>query len=435
MGSASVQRQREPRKPHFLSKLLRSARHLLTCHEVDDIRLYRKDCLLCLAENLNCTKTGTLFLVYSAFFLGIKLVLARISDALYFQDWSLIPQDLHRFPPFRLIVTLFRGPYAVSGTNPAAIPYLRDYSDLVVMILMASHMALIHRQWKDISIAIKELSSKHVLNPAIMTPKHLKSVVEKYDRLANLRSVRVLSRIAAVGTVALFYRSFAHAGIYSGLNIPFVAGWEKVAYLHWSENPQFHPMFFLYSAFVASFLMYYMIRHNVVGIIALLMCKDVLGVEGHGVQPLLRLQPDDKDGMAGVKILRDIMYRVYLSMVLMGLALIMIYYRVGTHTAAALVPLYAIFFGLNPLYIFIPLHFIGKGIRIAKQHQLNRLNLEYDHIMIRSGNPERVLKHRAVISDIPDYLFSRERLWSVTVSSVIPLIVFVDWVANHALPR
>ena len=220
MGSATVKRQPKPHKISLTSKFFSRTRSLLTCHELNDLRIYRGDWLLCLAENLNCTKSGTLFLVYSAFFLGAKLLIARLSGVLYFTDWSLVPQDLHRFPPFRLLVNLFLGPFRVGGPNPAVIPYLRDYSDIVVMLLMAAHMALVHRQWKDISIAARQLSRRPVLNPAVVSPLHVEQVIRKYDRLLNLRIVRMLSRIAAVGTVALFYYSFAHAGIYSGLNIP-----------------------------------------------------------------------------------------------------------------------------------------------------------------------------------------------------------------------
>lgn len=184
--------------------------------------------------------------------------------------------------------------------------------------------------------------------------------------------------------------------------------------------------------------MYYMIRHNVVGVFAVLMCKDILGKGANGSKPLLRLDPDDRDGMGGLRLLRDIMYRVYLSIIIMGLALIMIYYRVGTHTAAALVPLYAIFFCCNPFYIFVPLHYIGKNIRIAKEEKLEQLDRERVRIVAHSGDTYRIEKHIATISDIPDYLFSRRRLMSFTIVYVVPWISIgislVDILAKNA-PR
>src|ERR1019366_1368883 len=178
----------------------------------------------------------SLFLGYSAVFLGMKLVLATVAHSLYVRGMgALFLEDLSRFPPFSAFARIFTG--QSTAANPPAIPYLRDYSDIIVMTLMAAHMALIHLQWKDISAAPLKLANDGVLNPRVVSLDRIKHTIAQYDKRFNLRSIRVLSRVAAAGLVLAFYRSFAQHGIYSGLNIPFVSGWELSAYLNWWERP------------------------------------------------------------------------------------------------------------------------------------------------------------------------------------------------------
>ncbi len=409
------------------------------CHVKDDIRIYRNDPLICFWDNYSLHgKPIRVFLFYFLLFVGTNAALSYGEGTLSLPHLqAVVSGDVFRFPPFAFVLRVFASFHhreAIVSPNPPAIPFLRDYVGIIVLALMSAHMALVHKQWHTVSIGLHRLWQDKILDQRVFTPHEFHRLVRKYDRLFNLGRWRAVSLAVAIGLVlAVHYALWKH-GIYSGLNQPRLPQWEELAYWGWWANPVTHRFAFCYGLVISIFLCYYMVRHNIVGVCAVSLCEEIFQRKGAPDRPRLNLNVHHRDGLAGLGILRDIMFLVYVSILTMGVSLVFIYYLLGTGTARVLVPFYLIFFLLNPLYVFLPLLHISKEVRMSKADQIEVVKLELARLAASTGIEAKVLfleRELEKLSDIPDFLFSPRRLGFFFVTYLIPVVLFVDWLFSR----
>lgn len=388
------------------------------CHVKDDIRIYRNDPIICFWDNYSL-HSGSIrvFLFYLLLFVGTNAALSYGEGTLSLPHLqAVLSADVFRFPPFTFVLRVFASFHhreAIVSPNPPVIPFLRDYAGIVVLTLMSAHMALVHKQWHNISIGLHRLWQDKILDQGVFTAHEFHRLVRKYDRLFNLGRWRGVSLTVAIAVVLAVHYSLWKHGIYSGLNQPRLPQWEELAYLGWWANPATHRFAFCYGLIISIFLCYYMVRHNIVGVCAVLLCEELFQRKEAPDRPRLNLNVHHHDGLAGLGILRDIMFLVYVSILTMGVSLLFIYYLLGTGTARVLVPFYLIFFLLNPLFVFLPLLHISKEVRISKANQIDVLQSELAKLAASTGTEARFLlleRELEKLSDIPDLLFSPRRL-------------------------
>jgi acylglycerol lipase len=406
------------------------------CSVQGDIRVYRNDPLICFSHNFPAFFTPVvLFFLYLLILGGVSAIAAHYQGVFSSpQLGQMVHDDLYRLPLFRSVLRIFGQHIPPPIPNPAVIPYLRDYTALVVAVLMSAHMVLVHNQWQNISIAFKQLHDDGILNHKVITTSRAKEVIRKYDRLFNLQRWRALSLVLACTVVIVVHGSVWSHGLYSALNVSRQTGWEQTAYLNWWASPLSHIGLFSYGLGTAIFLSYYMIRHNIIGVLALFLCREALSEFKAEKEPVIQLNGLHQDEMGGVSILRNMMHLVYLSIVLMGLTLLMVYYCFASGTANVLLPFYCIFFFLNPFYIFVPLAIIGREIRKCKAHKVALLGQELrgpPHGPDSAWRFLQIEKEMQGLRVIPDFLFSARSIAAFTIAYVLPVLLFIDWAIRN----
>ena len=233
----------------------------------------------------------------------------------------------------------------------------------------------------------------------------------------------------------LLFWSFASGGIASGINRTGLANWEKAAYEGWWSNPINHPPSFVLNVLIILAILFYMVRHNFVGCLAVYMAWDVLGGRKTG-KPIFRLRPYHEDGRGGLGILSRIMLLVYLSVLIMGFALLFTHYTLPSSTAFRnylLILFGFIFLILNPLYLFVPHILIKRAVVRYKQRRIEELRSALDRVSADRESAERLVIIDEVkrIEETPESLFRGGRIFLFVVTYVIPMILFIDWVVSR----
>jgi hypothetical protein len=404
--------------------------------------IYRHHPLICFTNNHPET-CGTLriFWFYAGLFLLSKLIINYLSGTLISPNlWADFLRDLNLFPIFKFIMQagrFLRLPLpkieVVSATeSTVSIPYLRDYTDISVMLLMAAHMSLIHKQWHNISIAIPELWKNGVINHRVLSKKEYASLMQRLDRLFNYWRWEFLSLSVAGMLTGLLFWSFSKDGIASGISVAGSDVWEMSAYQGWWANHSKHTGSFLFDIAIVLIILFYMVRHNVVGVLSAYMTRVLLSKSKTDL-PVFLLQPYHLDGMGGLSLVRGIMLLVYLSIMMMGFALLYAYYTLATHAGLRfhiLIPFSLIFFVLNPLYLVVPHLLIKRAIRQYKRYRIKQLEYLSKQKTGKSDESKRfvMLEEIKRVQDIPVYLFRGRNIILFILTYIIPALLFVEWV-------
>ena len=279
--------------------------------EERQICVYRGDALFSFIyrHQEQCTPVRVL-LFYLCVFIGAKFALAAYSRVLWVPGLEqVVVADFHRYPPFSLLLMLGRFlkltpvDIAPHAPNLAAVPYLRDYTEIFVMAVMAVQMVLIGRLWRNLSIALDQLYKDGVL---AISKERWVQLSRKYDKLYNLRLARVAAMVGAIALIlGIHYSAWVH-GIYERLSASNDPTWTHVAYTNWWCNPASHPTLFIYSLAVAIFLCYYNLRNSIAGLITVFFCWETFSA-GRGYEQVLILDTAHRDGLGGVGILKEML--------------------------------------------------------------------------------------------------------------------------------
>ena len=406
----------------------------------EDICVYRKDSLLrFLQSHANVFTPLLTFGCYLFLFMGVKAIVAYWSGVLSAPGLSQVePDDVRRYPPFLLVFGRFMNSKPLPIATPAMFPYLRDYSELLLMALMAAQMVLIQRLWFDLSIALRHLYAKGTIIATQFTAMRYAELVRRYDRYFNLRIWKLLSIVLAVFLVAGVYFTAYTYGIYPSLSPANDIGWVHAAYDSWWANPASHRMLFLYAFAIATFICYYMIRNDIVGLIAVGLCCSIFSRakrrrhQPH--QPLLKLDPSNPDGVAGLGILREILLLTYFSVFNSFLSLFVIYCCVGLQRGT--IPIYVVFVLLNPVFLVIPALVIRREVRQSKNNQLETWYREIRNLCEGSTNDSACSKIHvredwiSKLKNVPDCLITPRGAIAGFFFYYIPALGFIDLIVK-----
>ena len=226
-----------------------------------DLCIYRNDPPACVINTYRIS-SFIVFTFYLAIFLVPKLVLnyinGNIVSTTFITDLTI---DIRVFPLFKWIFIFADSSTSMSLQSSTNIPYLRDYADWLVMILMAAHMSLIYKMWHNISFALTSLWRNHLLNKELFTKKDYQRIINKYNHLYNKKLWNYLCFSEAVVMTILLYYAISLHGIYSGLNPSYSelsSEWEKLAYNSWWGHPSNGWPVFLFQCSVVVIILYYM---------------------------------------------------------------------------------------------------------------------------------------------------------------------------------
>ncbi len=255
--------------------------------------------------------------------------------------------------------------------------------------------------------------------------------MRKYDRRFNQRVWKVLNLMLAIALVVDLYGSAFASGIYPTLRPASDSNWVHAAYSGWWANPSHHAGLFLYTIVIGVFICYYMIRNNIVGLIAVFLCCSVFRGQRHQ-EPVLRLDPMHPDALAGLGVLREILQLSYLSVLNSLVSLFVVYCAFGLRRST--VPVYVTFVLLNPIFVIIPALVIGRQVRHSKAFHADASRQELRRrIDVAVSDEDWMRIHvkqewNAKIGRIPNYLFSTESVLTSFVVYYIPVVLFLDWV-------
>jgi len=406
--------------------------------------IYRHHPLICFTNN-HQQACGALkiFWIYAGLFILTKLIINYLSGTLISTNLgSDFRQDLYSFPIFKFIIEAARflrfplPKIEIISTSYSEVnlPYLRDYVDISAMLLMAAHMCLIHKQWHNISIVLPELWKSGVINRRIFPKKDYTSLIHRFDRLSNYWRWELLSLSVAGILTALLFWSFSKDGIASGINITGSGHWEKSAYEGWWANHSKHTVTFIFDILVVYTILFYMVRHNIAGLLSVYMSRVFLR-KSKTDSPIFLLKPYHVDGVGGLDIIRKILLLVYLSIIIMGFALLYTYYMLATDAGLRfyiLVPFSLIFFILNPLYFLIPHIIVKRAILQYKKYRIKQLQLLSEQQNLKGDTAKQFVISDEIkrVQDLPKYLFRGRKIFLIILTYIIPMILFVEWVCS-----
>ena len=399
----------------------------------DDLCIYRNDWLFSfLGQHADFFTVPKLLLLYVSVFIGVKVILAYGTGVLWTHGWTTVAiADRYRYPLFSVLLRGFSksGP---SAPSPAAIPYLRDYSDILLMLFIAVQMVVIQRLWNDISIGPNRLYNDGIIN---IDYERYSQVVRRFDRWFNLRFWKILSLVLAIVLVAGAYYGLSASGMYKPLRAAGDLNWQHSAYDNWWANPAHHPLLFLYVFVVATFICYYTLRNNLAGLIAIFLCHTLFkcGTDRRG--PMLSLDTSHPDGFGGIGILRNIVIKACFSVFNCLLCLFVIYCCFGW--SSSIIPFYIAIMLLNPLFVLGPLFLIRRQVLQSKQYQIAECQKELQEFVRKGPADMAALLHRihleqqiAHLKAIPELLFSPSGMLAFCITYYLPTYQFIAWFIN-----
>ncbi len=144
------------------------------------------------------------------------------------------------------------------------VPWLRDYVDIAIVLLMSAHTAHMVHQWHRINSLPSRLRDARLLCPSLHKKRTFEAILAKHESRFNSPLWELAAvGIASIGVVLLAVVTSA-SGIYRGLGSPSPA---LGHFSQWWANPDSHPLAF--AVLMASYWLYlYLIaRHACMGIL------------------------------------------------------------------------------------------------------------------------------------------------------------------------
>jgi hypothetical protein len=395
------------------------------CPTPTDLCVYRRDPIFCLADRLNVQSPWIFFAAYAVLLFAPQVLAAYFIGCLtsptLLRDFA---SDLSRFPPFLLVPRAFHPPLNTDTVSSAAIPYLRDYVIIAITALMAVHMALLHCKWRNLSRFMTRLNEDGILDRDYVATGRFDALLRKCDRRVNNPISYILVLCLSGVTTATFLAIFDSRGIYSALNPVGDPQWEWAASRGWWGSLHHSWSGFAVVTAWLWFVLYYMMRHNVVGCHIVLMASEML----RGLQkPLVRLRPDHDDGFGGVGIIRTILFQIFGSVAIMGFALLLAYFFLPASAARVLMPLAAIFFLLNPVYLIVTVGLTNRQLRWSRNELVQTYRARLEHA--DEADAARIALLRRDLADarrLPTSILSVREIITAIVMYGLPVWGFVD---------
>lgn len=351
--------------------------------------------------------------------------------------------------------------YAIAspGAQVINLPYIRDYVDIAVMLLMALNVALVREHWRLMDALPSRLWANGAIDSTRTNEYELQQVLTKCDEWVNHPAWDwVCVALAAVVSVSLnleLLRGGMYPRLFDGASTD--GPWQQTVAAGWWANPAHGLLAFTYQLLVVGFIAYLVFRHNVVGVAMVRLGKQLLRDRGAATDaPFLRIQPDHLDGCCGLRPLRDVLAHVYLSILVMALSLFCLAFYLPTWGWATWMPLFMLFVVVNPAYVLLPLKYVHQDLDESKaslcsvlEQRMAQLKADladvptWTHVLVltrhepaapqgwlvRQGVPTSAAylalrDELAAARTAPTFIFSSPQILLSVVTYIIPLALF-----------
>lgn len=223
------------------------------------------------------------------------------------------------------------GPYAEASSTAvrtgALVPYLRDYVDMAMMVLLSMSLALTHRHWKRISEAPILLAKNGIIAGGELDRAAFAAMLKKWDAEFARPRWRVISLAIAVLALAALY-----LGVFLGVRAIYAIYWspesgvgmldfQRSAFEWWWARPRgfvgWLPLLYHFGTLL--FGLYFVVLGNIFGAKVVEMLKDFLGkVEERPER--VSLCPGHPDGCAGLRPIRRILDYVFANIFILAVS-------------------------------------------------------------------------------------------------------------------
>ncbi|MGQ0680264.1 MAG: hypothetical protein ACT4OM_11545 [Actinomycetota bacterium] len=304
-----------------------------------------------------------------AFAAGVPLLIALMLLAVNLwqgtlghpHGWSLLGSDVGN-------ITM---PFLFVSAGVPSFPLLRDSVTILSLFLLGANFCVLYRQWEHMEHLVPLLIKGKVLK--FVDPDSFDEAVKiNNDRYKS--ASRFWSVYGALILALIIQAAQKNYGIYWGLGPNDddgrrLEGWTIEAYSGWWASLPDHPLGFVAYTITVSFVLYYAIAQNQVGISFTRLFWD----QRNNLQVDLDLA--NPDGCWGWRPLRKLMITVYFAVLANTLVLVWFFqmlpplYPLGTTLALAAwaIPWLVTLLILGPFYLITPYRIIAPKIRTVKK--------------------------------------------------------------------
>lgn len=357
--------------------------------------------------------------------------------------------------------------YAIAspGAQVVNLPYIRDYVDIAVMLLMAVNVALVRKHWRLMDALPSRLWANGAIDRVRTNEHELQQVLTKCDEWVNRPAWDwVCVALAAVVSISLnleLLRGGMYPRLFDGASTH--EPWQQAVAAGWWANPAHGLLAFSYQLVVVGFIAYLVFRHNVVGVAMVRLGRQLLRDRGAATDaPFLRIQPDHPDGCCGLRPLRDVLAHVYLSILVMAMSLFCLAFYLPTWGWATWMPLFMLFVVVNPAYVLLPLKYVHQDLNESKaslcadlERRMARLKADvgdpstWTHVLVLTRQEPAAPRGRLVRRGVPTtaaylalrdelaaartaptFVFSSPQILISVVTYIIPLALFAAELAR-----
>ena len=149
-----------------------------------------------------------------------------------------------------------------AGSPSAGVPWLRDYADIALIVIISGHIAHLVCQWQRLNGLPGRLSDASLLAPSIQEPGTYNHILNSYGARFNAPWLEVAAIVLASVLAASFATLPEAGGIYAGLGTPASAA-DRFA--GWWANPGSHPAGFVVLIAGIWFYLYFLVRSLLMG--------------------------------------------------------------------------------------------------------------------------------------------------------------------------
>lgn len=342
-------------------------------------------------------------------------------------SWSVLSRDF--------LDLAGRGP---SQTADPSIPFLRDYSTILMLLLVGLFLNILHWQWRQMGTLLSRLHARGLMrfDKRGQEPSAV-SIIEYGNRAFSAigGNISLLIIVAAFAcSIALFFYS-SSTGIYASLapdgGANATSPWTAAAYDSWWAGLRAETWIgSLYYLFAAALAIYYIFKQNLVGLIFTGMFLAL------GRHIRLVASPVNFDGYYGWRALRELLQTVSASILTHMLMIVALFLLVPIRGAYWATPVLVIFVVLNPLYVLVATVLYRHLVKTYRDTELLRLRAFWgarvavateDWVIENDDLVDFVRRQTDYVRGVPTRLFKmREVVGFVLISLVPALILYVQ---------
>lgn len=255
----------------------------------------------------------------------------------------------------------------VQTTVSSLISLLRDVPSLIAILFISLTPRLMYQQWTGIKIFLHNMENKNLLS----FPNGRNTVAERIREcnafFQRASGVNPFAMLAAVTFMLLISGAQQGFGVYVVLSPQHLDGNQ---FEWWASLSRSQSSLLLY-ILIGSVGVYTVLLQNIYG--------------GRTVFLIWQLRndlryladPDNLDGNYGWSEIDQILQPTWISLMVHGIALIVVALSLSRVPALYLLPLIGQWLLAAPLYVGIPVHIIRKSIRLFKEAEKQKLNDQY----------------------------------------------------------